>query len=201
MWGKGVKKKGLSASLRQVGLQVVFFWSFFELLPFCMNFLLDTNVLLNDFFYRHPDFGVQRIHDGEQIRQVQNYRQQVHEGLLFLSLQKEVKVWSSVTIIARFGALLGDLLVPPPTVEEEMEYWLSQVQIIDIEAVQLHKVLDDMKKATHKMDFDDYLLKQICHMACIDSIVTSLPKSKEFFWPILVFKPEKLVKLKFETEL
>lgn len=163
-----------------------------------MRFLLDTNVLLNDFFHRHPDFGFQRIQDPEQIKQVEAYRADVNEGLLFLSLQKEVEVWTSVSILARLGALLGDLLVPADLVLVEMEHWLSQLKLAEVPSQRLHEAIDAMRAAETKLDFDDYLLKNTCKSACIEAVVTSLPKSKEFYWPVLVFKPEKLRELKFE---
>lgn len=162
-----------------------------------MKFLLDTNVLLNDFFHRQPDFGFQRIQDPEQARQVEAYRQEVHESLLFLSLQKEVEVWTSVSILARFAALLGDLLVPSQQVQEEMEHWLSQLKLAEVAGADLHKALETMRQANPKPDFDDFLLKQLCQEQHIDAVVTSVPKSREFYWPVLVFKPEKLRELKW----
>lgn len=163
-----------------------------------MRFLLDTNVLLNDFFHRHPDFGFQRIQNPEQAGQVEAYRLEVHEGLLFLSLQKGVEVWTSVSILARLGALLGDLLVPADLVLEEMEHWLSQLKLVELPPQHLHEAIEAMKSAETRLDFDDYLLKNTCKSAGIEAVVSSLPKPKEFYWPILVFKPEKLRELKFE---
>ena len=159
--------------------------------------LLDTNVILNDFFHRNPDFGFQRISDPEQIRQVEEYRNTVHESLLFLSLQKEVQVCCTTPILARYGALLGDLLVPAETVLEELQYWMSNIQLVEVGANDLAESLVQMENANSKVDFDDYLLKHISQKNEIDMIVSSVPKSREFFWPVLVFKPEKLKDLSF----
>jgi hypothetical protein len=163
--------------------------------------LLDTNVILNDFFHRNSDFGFQRISDPEQIRQVEDYRNIVHESLLFLSLQREVQICTTVSILARYGALLGDFLVPAETVAEELNYWMSNIQLVEVGSTDLEESLSQMGKAATKMDFDDYLLKHITQKNKIDMIVSSVPKSREFFWPVLVFKPEKLKDLNFSNTL
>lgn len=164
-----------------------------------MKVLLDTNVILNDFFHRHPDFGFQRISDPEQIRQVEEYRHKVHESLLFLSLQQDVEVWSTTAVISRYAALLGDLLVPPDLVMDEITHVLSQIKLIEVSKTDLELSLSEMEKAEHKVDFDDYLLRRIAKENSIDLVVTSVPKSRQFFWPVLVFKPENLQQLNFST--
>jgi hypothetical protein len=162
-----------------------------------MNVFLDTNILLNDFFHRNPDFGFQRISGEDQAREVSKYRELVSEALLFLSLQKDVQAFCSSSIISRFAAVLGDLLVPPDLVLEEIRHWLSNLKLLDITSNDLQIALDKMESSTTKLDFDDYLLKHIFIENQIDLLVTSIPKSREFFWPILVFKPEKIRELTF----
>lgn len=163
-----------------------------------MRFLIDTNVLLNDFFHRNPEFGFQRIQNQEQASQVENHRREIHESLLWLSLQPEVEVWSTTSVLARFGALLGDLLVPPDLVVEEMAHCLSNLRLAEMEAKDLKKAHFEMETANPRIDFDDYLLKELCSQTEIDVLITSLPKSKHFYWPILVFAPEKIRNLNWE---
>jgi hypothetical protein len=162
-----------------------------------MRIILDTNILLNDFFYRHPDFGFKRIQNEEQAKEVDAYRQVVHESLLFLSLQQDVQILSSTAIVSRFAAVLGDLLVPADLVLEEMQHWFSNLSLIETSSKDLMTALDFMEKADPKLDFDDYLLKQLCVENEVDLILTSIPKSREFYWPVLVFKPEKVRELTF----
>jgi hypothetical protein len=164
-----------------------------------MNILLDTNILLNDFFHRNPDFGFQRIQDPEQIRQVENYRQTVHEALLFISLQKNTQVLTTTTIFARFASLLGDLLVPGDLVSEELTYWAGNLKWIEVLQRDLEESLHDLQNAENRLDFDDYLLRRLGEKHAIDMLLTSLPKSREFFWPVLVFKPEKIRELNWEA--
>lgn len=164
-----------------------------------MRFLLDTNVILNDFFHRHPDFGFQRIQNQEQASQVEQHRQLVHESLLWLSLQNETEVWTSTAILARFGSLLGDLLVPPDLVVEEMAHWLSQLKLAEIQGKHLQMALHEQEIANPRVDFDDYLLKLICRQSEIDVLVSSVPKSRHFYWPVLVFAPEKIRELNWEN--
>jgi hypothetical protein len=163
-----------------------------------MKILLDTNVILNDFFHRQPEFGFQRISDPEQIRQVEAYRLTVHESLLFLSLQPEVEIWTTTAILARLGSLMGDLLVPPAMVLDEMNYWLSNYKLAETHSKDLEESLLQMGNADPKLDFEDYLVRYVMTQNGLDMLVTSLPKSREFFWPILVFKPEKLKDLTFQ---
>jgi len=162
-----------------------------------MKVLLDTNVILNDFFHRHPDFGFQRISDPEQMKQVENYRNTVHEALLFISLQKEVEVWITTSILSRYGALLGDLLVPTDIVCEEIQYLMSNMKLAEVDRSDLEASLSKMEKGNPKMDFDDYLLKQVTEKNQLEMIISSVPKSREFYWPVLVFKPEKVKDLSF----
>jgi hypothetical protein len=164
-----------------------------------MRILLDTNVILNDFFHRNPDYGFQRISDPEQMKQVELYRQKVHESLLFLSLQKDVEIWSTTSVISRFGALLGDLLVPQDLVVAELQYILSNFNLAEVDKQELEDSLANMERSDQKMDFDDYLLKRISDKNEIDLIITSVPKSKSFFWPVLVFKPENIRELNFSA--
>ena len=162
-----------------------------------MHIFLDTNILLNDFFYRHPDFGFKRIQNEDQAKEVEVYRQVVHESLLFLSLQKKVQIVSSTAIVSRLASILGDLLVPPDLVLEEMQHWFSNLNLIETASKDLLTVLDLMENAEPKLDFDDYLLKHLCVENKLDLILTSIPKSREFYWPVLVFKPENVRQLTF----
>jgi len=164
-----------------------------------MRILLDTNILLNDFFYRHPDFGFKRIQNEEQAREVEEYRQLVNESLLFLSIQKEVEILSSTAILSRFAAVLGDLLVPSDLVLEEMQHWFSNLKLIETTSKDLITALNLMENANPKLDFDDYLIKNLCVDHEVNLILTSIPKSREFYWPVLVFKPEKVGELTFQT--
>lgn len=165
-----------------------------------MNILLDTNVLLNDFFHRNPDFGFQRIQDQKQKEEVEQYRQVVHEALLFLSLQPLVKAWTSTTILARFAAVLGDLLVPTELVKDEMAYWLSNLALAECTSGDLMEAQRLMEAAKEPVDFDDYLTRLICSSTQIDAILTSISKPKTFFWPIVILKPEQVRQLTFNSE-
>jgi hypothetical protein len=160
-----------------------------------MRIFLDTNILLNDFFHRNPDFGFQRISDPEQTKAVEDYRQKVHESLGRIAAEPGIEVWTSSTVFARFAALLGDLLVPAADVLEELQYWQSNLKMVEISIRHLEESLLDMGNAETKMDFDDFLIRKIALENQMEVVLTSLPKSREFFWPVLVFKPENLDQL------
>jgi hypothetical protein len=160
-----------------------------------MRILLDTNILLNDFFHRNPDFGFQRISDPAQRTEVEAYRGQVHHCLERLSADEETEVLSSTTIFARFAALLGDLLVPADTVVDELNYWKSNLRLLEVSALQLEQCLQEMQDAEARLDFDDYLLRQVCKENQVDLLLSSMPKSREFYWPVLFFKPENIGQL------
>jgi hypothetical protein len=165
-----------------------------------MRILLDTNVLLNDFFHRNPDYGFQRINDADQARQVEAYRETVHEALLFLSLQAEVEVWTTTSILSRFAAILGDLLVPADLVAGELQHLMGNLKLVEVSAKDLEESLSLMGKASTKMDFDDYLLKHLATKNELDMVLSSVPKSREFYWPVLFFKPEKVRDITFGTK-
>jgi hypothetical protein len=160
-----------------------------------MRILLDTNILLNDFFHRNPDFGFQRISDPAQKAEVESYREKVHQALERLSLDENNQVLCTTAIFARFAALLGDLLVPADLVLEELSYWKSNVNLLEVSAVHLENCLQEMQVGEPKLDFDDYLLRHICKENQVDLLLSSIPKSREFYWPVLFFKPENIEQL------
>jgi hypothetical protein len=160
-----------------------------------MRILLDTNILLNDFFHRNPDFGFQRISDPAQKAEVEAYREKVHQCLERLSRDEHTEVLSSTAIFARFAALLGDLLAPADLVLEELSYWKSNLKLLEVNSVQLESCLQEMQEAEIKLDFDDYLLRHLCKENQVDLLLSSIPKSREFYWPVLFFKPENIGQL------
>ncbi len=160
-----------------------------------MRILLDTNILLNDFFHRNPDFGFQRISDPAQKAEVEAYRNKVHECLERLSTENDCSICTSTSIFARFAALLGDLLVPADLVLEELSYWKSNLFLLEVNALHLEKCLQEMSEAEPKLDFDDFLLRHLAKENKIDLVLSSIPKSREFYWPVLFFKPENIGQL------
>ncbi len=160
-----------------------------------MRILLDTNILLNDFFHRNPDFGFQRISDPAQKAEVEAYRNKVHECLERLSTENDCSIFTSTSIFARFAALLGDLLVPADLVLEELSYWKSNLFLLEVNALHLEKCLQEMSEAEPKLDFDDFLLRHLAKENKIDLVLSSIPKSREFYWPVLFFKPENIGQL------
>ena len=163
-----------------------------------MKIFLDTNILLNDFFHRHPDYGFQRISSPEQAGQVEQYRSMVHETLLWLSLKPSVTVCTSTFIVSRLASLFGDLLVPKALVAEEMQYLLSGFLLSEPGISHLETALTGMQGADQTADFDDYLLRQLAKESACDILLTSLSRSRTFFWPVLVFRPEELRGLNWE---
>ena len=157
-----------------------------------MRILLDTNILLNDFFHRNPDFGFQRISDPSQVKEVEAYRMKVHECLERLGSESDVEVCTSTSIFARFAALLGDLLVPADLVLDELQYWKSNLQLLECGSLHLEKCLREMEEAGTRLDFDDYLLRHLAKENGVDLLLSSVPKSREFYWPVLFFKPENI---------
>ncbi len=160
-----------------------------------MRILLDTNILLNDFFHRNPDYGFQRISDPAQKAEVEAYRIKVHSCLEELSLDESNAILCSTNIFARFAALLGDLLVPAELVADELNYWISNIKLLEIDSERIESCLREMQQSEPKLDFDDYLLRQICRENQIDLLLSSIPKSREFYWPVLFFKPENISQL------
>ena len=157
-----------------------------------MRILLDTNILLNDFFHRNPDFGFQRISNPAQRTEVEFYRNQVHQVLERLAAEAGIEAWTSTAIFARFAALLGDLLVPADLVLEELNYWKSNLRLAEVAGPLLENCLLEMEKSDPKPDFDDFLLRALAKENHLDLLLSSIPKSKEFYWPVLVFKPENI---------
>lgn len=160
-----------------------------------MRILLDTNILLNDFFHRNPDFGFQRISDSAQKAEVEGYREKVHHCLERLAPEPSAEMLFTTTIFARFAALLGDLLVPADMVLEELTYWKSNLKILEVTSEHLEASLLEMQAAEIKLDYDDYLLRLLCREHQVELLLSSIPKSREFYWPVLFFRPENIGQL------
>jgi hypothetical protein len=160
-----------------------------------MRILLDTNILLNDFFHRNPEFGFQRISDPAQKAGAEAYREKVHLCLENLSLSQQYEILSTTAIFTRFAALLGDLLVPAELVLEELSYWKSNLKLLEVAETDLEHCLLEMQGAESKMDYDDYLLRRLANKNEVEVLLSSIPKSREFFWPVLFFKPENIEQL------
>ena len=80
-------------------------------------------------------------------------------------------------------------------------YWKSNLNLIEVSAVHLENCLGEMQQAEPKLDFDDYLLRHICKENQVDLLLSSIPKSREFYWPVLFFKPENISQLLDKPEV
>jgi hypothetical protein len=123
---------------------------------------VDTAVLLSDFFYRFPEFAHFRQQNVQDENKLVELRQKVHENLLRLSLEQNVMVFTSVPVLVRFAALLGEYKVEKRIIEEEMQHWLSNLQILEVSLQDLEKAFLLFSQPEREASFDEILSHEIC---------------------------------------
>jgi predicted nucleic acid-binding protein len=141
---------------------------------------LDTNILVNDFLYRYPQYGklvvdVNRLHCGEAVRFIRQKR--IHHTYI------------ASFSIARFVSLLSDLKVPKVIVLKEMELLLAKNTIVSltskliVESIRIARNDEDIK------DIEDALQYIVCYNHACFYLLTLNTKDFKKFTNISVIHP------------
>lgn len=102
--------------------------------------LLDSSLLLNEFFHRNPGYGSRRT-GREPSEELLDFWQKSHEALLRLSLQSARKVLLADYVLLRLACVLSDLGVPAAQVQEELAYWHSSFALLPVTPAQVEEAL------------------------------------------------------------
>lgn len=95
-----------------------------------VKILLDSALLLNDFFHRHPEVGSLRT-GKEPTEELLTFWQASHEALLFISInQPYLQPCITEAVALRLAAVLSDFALEPARIQEEISWWQSSFEII-----------------------------------------------------------------------
>jgi hypothetical protein len=104
--------------------------------------LLDSSLLLNDFFHRNPDFGARRT-GKEPSEELLDFWQKSHEALLRLSLESMLGLFVMEYVPTRLACILSDLGVPLAMVHEELTYWNTSFHVLRADAAGVEKAIEE----------------------------------------------------------
>lgn len=157
--------------------------------------MADANVLINDFFYRQPDFGTGRVVPERQV-QIELYRQKVHQTLENLSKIDGIQVFIPTYMFLRVASLLCDLFVPNELAKQELLYLRNNYNLIDITLPDVEEVLWQVQNIPNSeldLDMEDRFLLYACRTTQCSHLLTSTRKGYEFLEEIILVRPESLV--------
>ncbi|SFC91284.1 hypothetical protein SAMN05421780_11223 [Flexibacter flexilis DSM 6793] len=157
--------------------------------------MADANVLINDFFYRQPDFGMGRVVPERQA-QIELYRQKVHQTLEELSKIDGIQVFIPTYMFLRVASLLADLFVPNELAKQELLYLRNNYNMIDITLPDIEQVLWQVQTTPNTeldLDMEDYFLLHACRAAQCSHLLTSTRKGYELLEEIVLVRPESVI--------
>ena len=161
-----------------------------------MRVLVDTPLLLNDFFYRYPDMGVLRTGQAPPPALTTKW-QACHEALLKLSLEREREIYVMDYTLLRLVTILSDLKIPAAVVLEELSYWNSQFQAIPLSAHKAEHLLEQAKPQMSDPDLmaEEILLASTASNMQIDFVLSPVPHAHPSIMGVSFRQPEAVLGL------
>lgn len=156
--------------------------------------LIDANILINDFFFRQPDFGLGRIVP-ERREQVEAYRAKVHQTLVHLSSLSSIQVFVPSFVLLRIASLLSDLFVPNELARQELIYLTNNYTLIDVDSQSIEEIMWQIQKteADDLLDMEDYFLLLACRKAECNYLLTSTNKGYSSLEEVKIIRPDSYV--------
>jgi hypothetical protein len=84
---------------------------------------LDTNILVNDFLHRHPDYPKLKVDKN---------RNHCANAVAFIRKRRHLKTYIASFSIARFVSLLSDLKVPREIILNELDMLIAKNTIVSL---------------------------------------------------------------------
>jgi predicted nucleic acid-binding protein len=143
---------------------------------------LDTNILMNDFLHRFPQFA--RLPDDVNRLHCANAIQHVRRNRLF-------KTYIASFSIARLVSLLESLRVPKNIVVQEIERLLAKNNVVNLTASLISNATDLFKNDPLLTDFEDAFQYAVCRNNDCYYLLTLNIKDFRHFQSIVVVHPVK----------
>ena len=145
-----------------------------------MRILVDTALLLNDFFFRRPEVAGLRGGPAPTPALEQAW-QQSHEALLAISLQPNAHVCLAEYSSLRLASVLSDLLLPAGEVLEELRYWNSNFRLLALSPGEAEHALETgmARYPASTRPAEDYLLAHLAQRYEVDYVLSPLTRKEE----------------------
>jgi hypothetical protein len=190
-----LKKTTLSVSEPLFSQKYNFYTKNYALMELLENakILADANVLINDFFFRHPEFGTARVVPERQA-QVEAYRQRVHLALENLSQRTDIQIFTPSFVLLRVASLLSDLFVPNALARQELIYLSNNYGLIELNRSEIEKIVWQIQTTDEEnlLGMEDYFLLAACKQTECTHILTSVRKSYDAIEGVKVLYPEQI---------
>jgi hypothetical protein len=115
---------------------------------------LDTNILVNDFLHRYPQYP--------KIK-VDKNRQHCADAMVFIRKRRNLKTYIASFSIARFVSLLGDLKVPREITLKELDMLMAKNTVVSLTQKLIVKTIQTARKNVKIKDMEDALQYTVCH--------------------------------------
>ena len=136
-----------------------------------MKLLVDTSILLHDFYFRHPEFASHR--QQEQSEQLFAFREVVHRSLQHTAELENALVAVPLFALHRLASILSEYFVPNILVRQEFLYLLHNYELLSVGIATTEKMTDllgNFPDDSEGVDADLLLLE----IAAIDNDCTAL---------------------------
>jgi hypothetical protein len=154
-----------------------------------LRILVDTSLLLNDYFHRQPEHA--RLRGGAPPTEaLLEAWEQSHEALLAISLQPNAHVCIAEYTSLRLASVLSDLRLPGQLVLEELRYWNINFRLLALSPGEAEAALEAglQLSPTSGRPAEDYILAHLARRYEADYVLTPQPRLE----PILQTIPFKL---------
>lgn len=159
-----------------------------------MRLLVDTALLLNDFFYRQPQVAALRGGPNPTPELEQAWAQS-HEALVALSHLPIIHVCMAEYSALRLASVLSDLRLPASDVLEELRYWNSNFRLLALSPGEAERALET-GLALHPHSTrpaEDYLLAHLARRYEADFVLSPLPRAEAMLDTILFRTPAQVL--------
>jgi predicted nucleic acid-binding protein len=146
---------------------------------------LDTNILLNDFLHRYPQFA--RLGNSTDIL----HSREAHQALTYIRRNRLFKTYVASFSIARFVSFLDSLRVPKNIAVQEINMLLAKNTILTLTQTLVREATDLFDSDTRLRDFEDAFQFIVCQDHKCYYFLTLNSKDFRFFPSIMVVTPSK----------
>ncbi len=155
--------------------------------------LLDSSLLLNDFFHRNPAYGTLRT-GREASEELLDFWQKSHEALLKLSLEPLLKVVVAEYVPVRLASVLSDLGVPAEMVLDELAYWNGSFHRLSAGPELVEEVLTEETKRTlpRGVPTEDIWLSALARRSGIQYILSPWTRQNTLAGSPRIITPDQL---------
>lgn len=152
--------------------------------------MLDTSIMLHDFFHRFPEYYPAQKVDAGQLEMLNKYRAIVHQDLEVLAQAPSCTIGTSQGIFQRFAAIIDEYLVPPSLAHEEIQYWIHNLHIDETPFDKIVALLNEHGKINIPPSLSITLAHLQHHQ--YQFLFTSQPWPAELLSPFQLLVPGKL---------